>query len=499
MPDLERLAGRVLCVGLPGPEADGALLARLRRLGPGAIVLFARNVESVAGARALVGVLRAALASDGSIAVCVDQEGGRVARIPLESPMPAMLALGATDDPALAERVGRALAATLRAIDADVAFAPVLDLATNHASTVIGTRSLGEDPVRVAVLGAALVRGLQAGGVVATPKHFPGHGATAADSHTSLPRLDAPLATLRAREWEPFRAAFAAGARAVMTAHVVAPELDPARPATLSARVLGALREELGFAGTCFTDCLEMAAVAEGFGTARAGVLALRAGADCLVVSADLDRAEELRVEIVRAVRAGTLPLARLERAAARVASLVPGRTATGEPDPSPIDAAAVAKEVAARAIVTVRGEPRIVAGSAATVISFEGGSGDGVAASSGERPSLSAALRRRRVRSEAMRVPLDPSPGAVEALLDVLGDQPGRSLAIVTRRAHLYAGQRATIGALLAAFPHAIVVSALEPYDLAASAAARHVACTFGDDATTIDALADALVSGAR
>jgi len=500
MSELERLAGSVLCTGVPAPSDDAAL-ERLRQLGPGGVVLFARDVISVGAARSLVEKLRDALEDDVPLSVCVDQEGGRVARIETASPMPSAMTLGAAGDAKLAERAGAALGATVRSIGANVDFAPVLDLALESDSTVIGTRALGDDPATVAALGAAVVRGLQSTGVAAAPKHFPGHGATAADSHVGLPVVRANAALLAARELVPFRAAFAAGARAVMTAHVRVTSLDDGRPATLSPRILrDLLRGELGFEGVCFTDCLEMAGAAEPFGgSVRAGVLALGAGADVLLVSHTLTIAEALRGALVGAVRAGEIPLRRLEEAAARLQAFrLRHRTAAALAVPTAEQTATIAREVAARGVAVLRGDVRLELGVPVTIASFEGASGDGIANTATERPPLSAALRRRRVRSELLRVPLDPDADMIEQLVAVLAAQHvqgPRVCIVLSRRAHLFSGQRRAIDALLGVSPDAIAVLLREPFDVTSLGRARTVACTFGDESTNIEALADLLV----
>lgn len=490
MSDVTRLAGETLCVGVPASTLVERDRDDLRELGPGAVVLFARNVSTLAGTQALVGELRAAGGASPPL-VCVDQEGGRVLRLPFAvTAMPAMMALGATRNPVLAQRAAAHLAADLRAIGANVAFAPVLDLALAGGSTVIGTRSLGDDPRAVAELGAALVRGLESGGIVSVPKHFPGHGATAVDTHSALPTLATSLAELRERELVPFVAAFAAGARAVMSAHIVLSELDPARPATLSPRVLTTLlRDELGFGGACFTDCLQMGAVADGFGTARAAVLALVAGADCCIVSHDLALARDARDAIVAAVADGTLSYERLAQAAGRVRAL--RSTPAGPSDRSGGD---VAREVAARSITRVAGDVRLDPDSAVTVVSFEGVAADGIATGAAERPSLSLALRRRRMKSELLRVALEPDLAMREMLLAVLAIQATRNVVIVARRAHRYEAQRDAIAALLGQAPQAIAISALEPFDLPVLERARGVLCSYGDEEAAIDALADVL-----
>jgi beta-N-acetylhexosaminidase len=493
--DVARLAGETLCVGVPGDEVDAATREDLSALAPGAFVLFARNVSTLEKTRTFVAALRAAAGGDVPALVCVDQEGGRVARLRFDrNALPSMMALGATRDAALAFRAGARLADDLRAIGANVDFAPVLDLALEGGSTVIGTRALGDEPHAVAALGVALVRGLEANGIATAPKHFPGHGATALDSHAVLPTIAASLCDLRARELVPFAAAFAAGARAVMSAHIVVSAIDADRPATLSPLVLTTLlRDELGFEGVCFTDCLQMDAVAANVGTVRAAVLALAAGADCCIVSHDLALARKARDAIVTAVAEGSLPYQRLAEAAARVRAL--RRALASESSaPSVADGSDVAGEIATRAVTRVAGDARLDLAAAVTVVSFEGAADDGIAASDGERPSLSLALRRRRMRSELLRVPLEPDRAMREMLLDVVSMQGARNVVVVARRAHLYPAQREAISALLEIAPHAVAISAREPFDIDGLARARGVLCSFGDEESSIEALADVL-----
>lgn len=493
MSELARLAGSVVCAGLPGDVLADGERRLLEDLRPGGILLFARNVTTPRATNSLVAAARTAAGGDMPALVCVDQEGGRVVRLRFaQFPLPSAMALGATRDEALAERAGAQLAGELLEVGASVNFAPVLDLALEPRNTVIGARSLGDDPYRAGALGAALVRGMQGHGVVATVKHFPGHGSTVLDSHTALPVVGTDEATLRGRDLVPFRAALDAGARAVMTAHVVVKALDARSPATLSRAVLGGLlRDELAFDGVCFTDCLTMDAIARGVGTARGAALALAAGADAVVISNDLVLANEARDEIVRAVGARELSLPRLEEAAERVRRLrVWAAQTRGGPEPE----ASVSLQLAQAAVTVVRGDARLAPQHPVTVVSFEGNSSDGASDVRSERPSLSLALRRRRLRSEVMRVPLEPSAAMLDMLLEVVATQGERNVVAVARRAHLYPAQRRALGALFELVPGAVAVSALEPFDVPALCGARSVVCTYGDDEAAIEALADVL-----
>ncbi|WP_330316802.1 glycoside hydrolase family 3 protein [Streptomyces platensis] len=337
---LTREALAVLQPGFTGTTAPDWLL---RRLGEGlvSVGLFGRNVADPAQLAALTGRLRA---EREELIVAIDEEGGDVTRLEVRggSSFPGNHALGAADDTELTRAVARELGRRLADCGINLNWAPSADVNSNPANPVIGVRSFGADPQLVARHTAAYVEGLQSAGVAACTKHFPGHGDTAVDSHHDLPRIAAGLPTLQARELVPFRAAVAAGTRAVMSAHILLPALDAEHPATLSPAALhGLLRAPeaeggLGFDGLIVTDGMEMQAISATYGIERGSVLALAAGADAICVGgglADEDIVLRLRDALVRAVREGELPEQRLADAAARVRALAgrARRTGTGE------------------------------------------------------------------------------------------------------------------------------------------------------------------------
>jgi beta-N-acetylhexosaminidase len=491
--DLGALARAILCVGFPGARVSELPLAELREFAPGGVLLFARNTGG--DVRALIAALRGC----GDIAplVAIDQEGGRVARITdpaLVAQFPSAMALAAGGDAASCERAGTLLGRDLARLGVSVDFAPCADLALERRNTVIGTRSFGDAPDAVAARCTAFARGLETGGVAAALKHFPGHGATALDSHLSLPRVSVDAATWRARDLVPFARAIAAGAPSiVMTAHIVLEALDPAAPATLSAPVLtGLLRDELGFDGLIATDCLEMDAIAATIGTSAGAVRALAAGADLLLMSHRLDRAWAAADAIVGAIESGDVPLARLQSAAARVRRLRE-RYAVLVPFEGELDAREPL-HAAQRAVTLVRGDVRLRPGKPVSVISFEGTIADGAAGARSATPSLSAALRARRWKSELMRVALEPDADDIDLLLAHLPALGDRNFVLVIRRAHLYPAQRAAIERIVERVPEAIVVSAREPYDAALFSHARNVACIYGDEELSLEGCADVL-----
>ena len=218
-----------------------------------------------------------------------DFEGGTSLRLNGGTLFPPNMGVGATGSDSAAYDIGRITALEGRAVGVHLAFAPVADVNNNPANPIINTRSFGEDPAEVGRLVAAEVRGLQDHGMLATAKHFPGHGDTGTDSHLALPVITSTWARLDSVELVPFRAAIAAGVDVVMSAHIALPGIDRGqlRPGTVAPDILtGILRDSLGFHGLIVTDALNMAGVADAYG-AEAGVRAFLAGADLLLQPAD--------------------------------------------------------------------------------------------------------------------------------------------------------------------------------------------------------------------
>lgn len=323
-PGLRRLALRTLLAAFPGSAPPDWALGLIAD-GLAGHTLFGRNVTDPAQVAASTAALRAVRPD---VLIAIDEEGGDVTRLAhaTGSPYPGNAALGAVNDIGLTRRVYQAIGAELASLGINVNLAPTVDVNSADDNPIIGTRSFGADPIRVAAHSAAAVAGLQAVGVAACAKHFPGHGATVADSHYELPTVDVPLDLLRVRDLPPFAAVVAADAKAIMTAHIRVPALTGDGPATFSRAVLvDLLRREYGFAGAIITDALEMkgAALAAG-GIGPAAVRALDAGADLLCIGADVDAAlvEEVAAEIVAALLDGRLATARVEEAAARADAL---------------------------------------------------------------------------------------------------------------------------------------------------------------------------------
>ena len=310
---------RAAILGCAGPRLDDDERRFLARADPAGFILFRRNCESPEQVRALVAALREAVGR-ADAPVLIDQEGGRVVRLgpPHWRTPPAPAAFGAlfAADRAAGARAAwlnaRLMAADLFALGITINCAPLLDLRVAGASKAIGYRALAGAPASVAGLGPAIARGLRAGGVLPAIKHLPGHGRAAADSHATLPRVEASLADLRAGDFAPFRAL--RDLPVGITAHVCYTALDPHRPGTLSPAVIAeAVRGAIGFDGLLVSDDLSMGALTGPPGARAAAALA--AGCD-LALHCNGSRAE--MEEVVAATpRLGPRARARFDRALA--------------------------------------------------------------------------------------------------------------------------------------------------------------------------------------
>jgi beta-N-acetylhexosaminidase len=334
--ELETAAARLVTVAFDGKSVTNEL-ARLLDRGAGGVVLFARNVGTPAEVLELTRAIKRRAARP--LLVSIDQEGGPVARLRRGfTRVPPMRVVGRANDATLARELGALLGRELRAVGVDLDYAPVLDVDTNPDNPVIGERSFGADPARVAELGVALAEGLASAGVSACGKHFPGHGDTTTDSHHELPRLSHDLERLERVELVPFRAAIAAAIPALMTAHVVFEAVDRELPATMNRGVIqGLLRERLGYDGFVVTDDLEMKAIAAHFSIADVVTRGLLAGVDAFLCCHRETLAHAAIDEIVRAMAEGRVPSARVSDALARRERLT-SRFARGPDEPSRLD-----------------------------------------------------------------------------------------------------------------------------------------------------------------
>jgi beta-N-acetylhexosaminidase len=362
------LVGQVLMPGLnlSDPAEVSAQLVQRHRLG--AVILFPGDLDrtpagaSAAQVRALADELRAAArgfpaGADVDLLIGTDQEYGWVTRVRSGLlQLPSAMAFGAAGRPELTEAAWAGAGAELAAAGIDIDFAPTADVLGSPANYIIGSRSYGSDAVAVAEQVSAAVRGLQASGVAAAIKHFPGHGHTTVDSHKALPVLSQSRSTLAKSDLPPFRAGIDAGVWAVMAGHLDVRSIDPGVPATFSRKVLvDLLRRDMGFGGVVISDSLIMEPAMR-WPAGEAAVRALLAGNDLLLMPPDLEAAKN---GLLDALKSGELPRQRLVEAVTRVLTLKHRLAAFDRPALSTVQAPAhrdAALAAAIAAITVLRG-----------------------------------------------------------------------------------------------------------------------------------------------
>ena len=316
--------------------------AAIEKHGFAGVILFAQNTGNTEKAVKFIQDMQSANANHPTqLLVGIDQEGGYVTRLGQGTQTAGNMALGASGDSALAEETGRIIGSELKSMGINFDFAPVVDVNSNPANPVIGTRSFSDDATLAASLGTAFMKGLQEEGIISTLKHFPGHGDTATDSHTGLPRIDRSLEELKARELVPFQAAIDAGVEAIMTAHIQYPQIETESylskltgeeitlPATLSETIItDLLRGDMGFDGVVITDAMNMDAIAKHFDRFDAAKLAIEAGVDILLMPVDTSTPEGMADldayidTLAGMVESGGIDAAKVDAAVLRILTL---------------------------------------------------------------------------------------------------------------------------------------------------------------------------------
>ncbi|GAA3997531.1 glycoside hydrolase family 3 protein [Allokutzneria multivorans] len=395
--------------------------------------------------------------------ISTDQEHGVVYRVgEPATQFPGSMALGASRSADLAEDAGRIAGRELRALGINQNYAPDADVNVNPANPVIGARSFAEDPKLAARLTAAQVEGYQRGGVVATAKHFPGHGDTNVDSHTGIPVINHSREQWERLDAPPFRAAIASGIDSIMTGHLVVPALDASGdPATLSEPIItGLLREKLGFRGVVVTDSLGMAGVRQKYGDARVPVLALKAGVDQLLKPPNIDLAYNA---VLKAVRDGELTEARIDESVRRILKMKRqrGLFANRFVDPKPVvgmpGSLRAAQEVADRGTTVLRNSVLPLRDKPSKVLV----TGWGTAAEPAPA-KLGESLARRGAATTVLPTGAKPTQAQIDAAVAAAADLN----VVITNNASVE--QQQLVKALQGTGKRVVVIGVREPYEAA-------------------------------
>ncbi|WP_248061698.1 beta-N-acetylhexosaminidase [Paenibacillus silvae] len=322
---LEEKVGQMILAGVQGTTMDAQAKQMITDQKVGGIIFYASNVTTLQGTAAFVQSIKQANQSNPvPILMSVDQEGGKVSRMPdtVES-IPSNRKVGKTSDAALAEQMGALLARQIKLAGFNVDFAPVLDINSNPQNPVIGDRSFGTTADLVTRMGMAEMKGLRQEGIIPVVKHFPGHGDTSVDSHLDLPVVNKTEKQLAKLEWIPFQAAVKEQAEAVMVAHILFPKLDPDYPASLSSVIIGEhLRGKFDYKGVVITDDLSMGAIAKNYSLEKATLATVQAGSDILLVAHSYESAKTIFDTLISAVKSGKIKESRIDESVYRILTL---------------------------------------------------------------------------------------------------------------------------------------------------------------------------------
>lgn len=321
---LEEKVGQMIFGGIEGVELSEKSREMIREDKVGGIIFFKDNLVNANQIVTLLNSIKAEnMQQQYPLFLGIDQEGGRVTRIPELSNLPTNKQIGKKDNPALAFQLGELLGKQLNAFGFNLDFAPVLDVDSNPNNPVIGDRSFGSDPKLVSELGISTMKGLQSENVISVIKHFPGHGDTEVDSHIELPIVSKNMKELQALEFIPFQNALKSGADVVMIGHILLPEIDANKPSSISNVVITKiLREQLKYEGVVMTDDMTMKAILDNYEIGEAAVEAVKAGNDIVLIAHDYEKVKRAIQAILEAVQNEEIKVEQIDRSVERILQL---------------------------------------------------------------------------------------------------------------------------------------------------------------------------------
>ncbi|MBC5636849.1 beta-N-acetylhexosaminidase [Ornithinibacillus sp. BX22] len=318
---LDEKIGQMIMAGIEGTTPEPETIRLLENYKVGGIIFFRKNLTSYSQSLQLVnGIKRVNSVNPIPLFLSVDQEGGRVTRLPGLEELPTNKEIGLRNDPKLSYQIGSILAEALHAFGMNMNYAPVIDVNSNPKNPVIGDRSFGDNPSLVSTLGIQTMKGTEANDIIPVVKHFPGHGDTSVDSHLELPQIDKSLEALHELELIPFIDAIDEGADVVMVAHILFPLLDSEFPSSMSKAIMtDLLREELHFDGVIVTDDMNMDAIVNHYEPGEAAVQSVKAGSDVILISKEYNDIVRSIEAIKSAVEKGEISEERINESVQRI------------------------------------------------------------------------------------------------------------------------------------------------------------------------------------
>lgn len=322
---LEAKIGQMVIAGIEGDVPGENTVTLIQQYHVGGFILFSKNMRNANQSLHLINSLKEINSSNPiPLFVSVDEEGGRVSRLPKEiQKMPSSQSIGNKNNPLLSYQIGMTLAKQLKAFGFNMNFAPVLDINSNPNNPVIGNRSFGNHPKIVKEMGLSVMKGMQEQRMIPVVKHFPGHGNTATDSHVGLPVENHSLPMLQSFELIPFIEAINNNADAVMVAHILLPQIDPEHPSSMSKKIIThLLREDLNFNGVIMSDDMTMGAILKNYDIKEAAITSVLAGTDVLLVCHNFNNVTYVINGIKEAVENGSISEEKINESVYRILKL---------------------------------------------------------------------------------------------------------------------------------------------------------------------------------
>ena len=466
---VKQMLGQKLIFGFHGTELSEEFKQLIREYKIGNVILFLRNVQSAEQLRRLCTEIQALIldVTGYPAFIVIDQEGGMVTRLPTDAvTVPGAMAISATDDPENARIAAEITIRQLQGLGVNFNMAPVLDVNTNPANPVIGVRSIGDDPQRVAAYGEAAVRAYENTGIYCCGKHFPGHGDTNVDSHIGLPKIDKTVEELEAAELIPFRRCIEAGIPAIMSSHILFPNIEKENiPGTMSRTIItDLLKKRLGFQGLVFSDCLEMDAIQKFYGTAEGTVAAIKAGIDLAEISSTIGLMRDAARAVNEAAERGEFDMDEIRESVEKILAVKKNMVVQPQPEVCNLPQDRAAVQAMHRKAIT------LCAGTVPTLDenTFFCGCGDYRASLVGNPDARMLPFPEHMAAAfggKAFVITKNPDEGEIQTVLEAAAGYG--KIVLGTVNAHLFRGQLALAKALAAAGKELTVVALRNPYDI--------------------------------
>lgn len=466
--DLKAKIGQRIMSGFPGPEMNEEFINLVKEYKVSNVILFKHNIVNKKQLKKLCADIQALVkAETGHPALIgIDQEGGVITRLPSDCVnVPGAMAIAATGDPGYATKAAEITGRELRALGIQIDYAPVADVNNNPLNPIIGSRSFGDTPEQVSRYCLATLKGFNNTGIIATAKHFPGHGDTANDSHVSLPMIDKSLDELYEMELVPFKALIEENIPSIMTTHILFPQIEKEKvPATMSRRIItGLLKEELGFKGLITSDCMEMGAIAEYYGTAKGVAAAMAAGVDMVMISHTVYKAVEAIKEVEKAIADGRISMNEMDESVDKILMYKKQYCLEPEGEAGTKEAFEVSEEIRNKTITLVSGKIPPLGDKPVFVGCADYRSG--MVSNVEINDTTSAGFMAGRIGGDSYVTTKDPTDEEIAKVADYVKGHT--SIIVNTYNGHLYDGQMKLVKAMSDMNIPMILIALRNPYDL--------------------------------